>query len=70
MKRFFSRWFVRFALVGLFVSMFVVQGWFGALVGWLVFGYLLLRALPGVRKDVRFLWGAGARRVSSGMSRF
>lgn len=70
MKRFFSRWLVRFALLGLFVALFVVQGWLGALVGWCVFAYLVVRAFPGVRKDVRFLWSAGSRRVSSGMSRF
>lgn len=70
MRRFFSRWFVRFALVGLFVSLFIVQGWLGALVGWAVFAYLLFRALPGVRRDFRYLWGAGRRHVSSGMGRF
>lgn len=70
MKRFFSRWLVRIALLVVVVSLFVVQGWFGALVGWAVFAYLLFRALPGVRKDFRLLWGAGARRVSSGISRF
>jgi hypothetical protein len=70
MKRFLSRWFVRCALAGLFVAMFIVQGWFGALVGWLVFAYLLIRAFPGVKKDFRFLWGAGRSRISSGISRF
>lgn len=71
MKRFLSRWFVRGAVIGVFVSMFIVQGWLGALVGWAVFAYLLVRAFPAVRKDFRFLWNsAGSRIKSSGISRF
>lgn len=71
MKRFFSRWFVRAAVVGVFVALFIVQGWLGAVVGWLVFAYLLVRAFPSVRKDFRFLWNsAGARMKSTGIARF
>jgi hypothetical protein len=68
-RRFFSRVIVRSALVGLLVSLFLVQGWFGALLGWLVTGYLLWRAFPAVRKDLRFLW-RGIPSATKTMARF
>lgn len=61
MRRFFARWIVRAAVLALFGSLFIVQGWFGALVGWAVFAYLLVRAFPAVRQDFRALWRAGSR---------
>lgn len=71
-RRLFGRWFVRLALVALLVAVFAVQGWFGAVASWALFGYLLFRAFPGIRKDFRFLWRGIPRRSAptSGNARF
>lgn len=70
MKRFFSRLVVRAVLAGLVLSIFVVQGWFGALLGWMVTAYLVWRAFPAVRKDFRSLWNVGSRTATARMARF
>lgn len=63
--RMFSRWIVRAALVGILVLIFGVKGWIGALIGWLIFGYLLWRAFPAVRRDLGFLFRIGKKHYSS-----
>ena len=69
MIRFFFRWLLRLAVpLALFV-LFFVQGVPGAILAWALFAYLLLRAWPAVRKDLRRLWQAG-RRVTASVARF
>ena len=61
----FSRFAVRLALGGLLVLVFGVKGWIGALIGWLIFAYLLWRAFPAIRSDFRRLFSIGKKHYSS-----
>lgn len=69
MIRFFGRWALRLIVPALLFIVFVVQGMAGAIVGWAITAYLVWRAWPGVRKDLRRLW-ASRRRVTSSIARF
>lgn len=68
-RRFFSRWFALGVLGLLLLLLFVVQGMAGALVGWLLLGYLVWRAFPAILSDLRRLWRTG-KNYRSNVARF
>jgi hypothetical protein len=68
-RGFFGRWLLRLLVPLVLVVLFIVQGVPGAILGWAVTGYLLWRAAPGVRRDLRRLWSVRSRSARS-MARF
>lgn len=69
MRRFFAKFIVRCALVGLLVALLIGSGWISTALGWGVCGYLLWRAFPGVKKDLRRVW-RGIPVAPTGLARF
>lgn len=69
MKYVLLRWAGRLGIVGILVALLVSQGLLQLVIGWAAAGYLIWRALPGIRRDIRFLIRSGAA-PARGMSRF
>lgn len=69
MKRFLAKFVVRLLVVAVIVALLAGVGWLSTALGWAAFGYLLFRAWPGVRKDLRRVW-RGIPVTPTGMARF
>lgn len=71
MIRFFGRLSVRLLFLLVVAVMLIGNGWASIALGWLAFAYLLFRAWPAVRSDLRSLWTLGrVRSVSRNIARF
>lgn len=69
MKRFFAKFLVRAGLVAVLVALLAGVGWLSTALGWAAFAYLVFRAWPGVRKDLRRVW-RGIPVAPTGLARF
>lgn len=68
--RLFGRLSLRLVILLVLAVVLMGHGWLPALLGWLAFGYLIWRAWPAVRSDLRFLWTLGRVRSTKTIARF
>lgn len=69
MKRFFAKFLVRVGVLAVVVALLAGVGWLSTALGWAAFAYLLWRAGPGIRKDLRRVW-RGIPVAPTGLARF